>query len=78
MLLHRHRQAFTHSSSKEIRHKRRRSSVNRDVLLHLEWDPLILSGLTEGMSEKEDVIHTNSQSKKGENLQKATNTYTTA
>lgn len=32
---------------------------------HLERDPLVLSGLTEGVSEEEDVIHSDTQSQEG-------------
>ena len=68
MLHHRHGQALTHSSIEEITQQRGRSRVNRgageslDVCPHLERDPLVLSSLTEGMSEEEDIIHSDTQS----------------
>lgn len=33
--------------------------------LYLKRDPLVLSGLTEGVSEEEDVIHSDTQSQEG-------------
>lgn len=37
-------------------------------LPHLEWDPLVLPGLTEGMGEEKHIIYSNSQSQKGKHL----------
>lgn len=61
VLYHRHRQAFTHSITEEIRQQGRL----RDVWPHLERDPLVLSGLTEGVSQEEDVIHSYTQGQEG-------------
>lgn len=44
------------------------SSEQQGRLPHLERDPLVLSGFTEGMSEEEDVIHSDTQSQEGEHL----------
>lgn len=32
---------------------------------HLERDPLVLTGLAEGMSEEEDIVHSDAQSQEG-------------
>lgn len=37
-------------------------------LPHLEWDPLVLPGLTEGMGEEKHIIYSNSQSQKWKHL----------
>lgn len=37
---------------------------------YLKWNPLILSCFTECMGQEEDIIHTNTKSKKRQNLQK--------
>lgn len=58
--------SHTHSSMEEITQTQgdwERVSVGYSP--HLEWDPLVLSGFTEGMSEEEDIIHSNSQSQEG-------------
>lgn len=54
----------------EIRQQRGRHRVGEErvsvgCLPHLEWDPLVLSGLTKGMSEEEDIIYSNAQSQEG-------------
>lgn len=36
---------------------------------YLKWNPFILSCFTECMCQEEDVIHTNTKSKKWQNLQ---------
>lgn len=61
VLNHRHRQAFTHSITQEIRQQARL----RDVWPHLERDPLVLSSFTEGVSQQEDVIHSHTQGQEG-------------
>lgn len=43
----------------------REGRVSVGCLSHLEWDPLVLAGLTEGMSEEEDIIHSNAQRQEG-------------
>lgn len=37
-------------------------------LSHLERDPLVLSGFTEGVSEEEDIIHSDPKSQEGQHL----------
>lgn len=69
MLHHRHRQAFTHSSTVKIKQQ---SGCERmgdcGCSPHLERDPLVLPGFTEGMGEEKDIVYSDSQSQKGKHL----------
>ena len=46
-----------------VKHSEERASVG--CWPHLEWDPLVLTGLAEGMSEEEDIVHSDAQSQEG-------------
>lgn len=64
-LRRRHRQALTHSSGGGDKRAERSAGPAWERVSHLERDPLVLSGLAEGMSQEEDIIHPNAQSQEG-------------